>query len=297
MSNRPVAASRLEFILPQIPTLVDQPPEGEGWIHEVKFDGYRAQIIVDRGEARVFTRNGHDWSTKFWPIALAGQALPCKSAIIDGEVIVCNERGASDFNAIGRALKAEPSRLCFVAFDLLHLDGRDLRSKPLVERRAKLAELVRDKPGKIQFSESFEGDAAMIFRVVDAMGLEGMVSKRADSRYRSGSSKSWLKAKCFEEADLEVLGVVREQGEAPLALLAAADGSRKYVGAAVIGLNRAMKERLSERVAGMPGRAPKGIPIKKPNAQWIKPGLVGHVRFLKGEGGLRHATLTEVRED
>jgi ATP-dependent DNA ligase len=71
-------ASRLEFILPQIPTLVDQPPEGEGWIHEVKFDGYRAQIIVDRGEARVFTRNGHDWSTKFWPIALAGQALPCK---------------------------------------------------------------------------------------------------------------------------------------------------------------------------------------------------------------------------
>jgi ATP-dependent DNA ligase len=89
-----------------------------------------------------------------------------------------------------------------------------------------------------------------------------------------------------------VLGVVREQGEAPLALLAAADGSRKYVGAAVIGLNRAMRERLWERVAGMPGRAPKGIPIKKPNAQWIKPGLVGHVRFLKGEGGLRHATLT-----
>jgi ATP-dependent DNA ligase len=117
--------------------------------------------------------------------------------------------------------------LAFVAFDLLHLNGRDLRAKPLIERRAKLAELVRDKPSRIQFSESFEGDAAMIFRAVDSMGLEGMVSKRADSRYRSGPSKSWLKAKCFEEADLEVLGVVREQGEAPLALLAAADGSRK----------------------------------------------------------------------
>ena len=84
MSKRCVAASRLEFIPPQVPTLVDQPPEGDGWIHEVKFDGYRAQIIVEHGEARVFTRNGHDLSTKFWPIALAGQALPFKSAIIDG---------------------------------------------------------------------------------------------------------------------------------------------------------------------------------------------------------------------
>jgi bifunctional non-homologous end joining protein LigD len=181
MSKRP--ASRLEFIPPQIPTLVDQPPEGDGWIHEVKFDGYRAQIIVENGEARVFTRNGHDRSTKFWPIALAGQALPCKSAIIDGEVIVCNEKGAADFNAIGRAIKAEPSRLYYVAFDLLHLDGRDLRSLPLVERRAKLAELVRDKPGRIQFSESFEGDATAIFHAVDSLGLEGVVSKRADSRY------------------------------------------------------------------------------------------------------------------
>jgi ATP-dependent DNA ligase len=100
MSKRP--ASRLEFIPPVIPALVDQPPEGDGWIHEVKFDGYRTQIIVQHGEARVYTRNGHDWSTKLWPIALAGQALPCKSAIIDGEVIVCNEKGAADFNAIGR---------------------------------------------------------------------------------------------------------------------------------------------------------------------------------------------------
>lgn len=94
-----------------------------------------------------------------------------------------------------------------------------------------------------------------------------------------------------------MLGVVREQGEAPLALLAAADGSRKYVGAAVICLNRAMRERLYERVAKMSARAPKGIPIRKPNAKWIKPGLVGHVRFLKGEGGLRNATLTQVRDE
>jgi bifunctional non-homologous end joining protein LigD len=85
---------------------VDQPPEGDGWIHEVKLDGYRAQLIVQDGKARVYTRNGHDWSAKFWPIGLAAQALPCRSAIIDGEIIVCEDRGASDFNAVGRAIRS-----------------------------------------------------------------------------------------------------------------------------------------------------------------------------------------------
>jgi ATP-dependent DNA ligase len=144
------------------------------------------------------------------------------------------------------------------------LDGRDLRSKPLIERRAKLAELVRDKPGKIQFSESFEDDAAMIFRAVMHWGSRAWFRSAPIAVTRADHRNPGLKAKCFVEADLEVLGVVREQGEAPLALLAAADGSRKYVGAAVVGLNRATKERLWERVAGMPGGAPKGIPIKKP---------------------------------
>jgi len=212
LSKRSVALSRLEFIPSQVPTLVDQLPEGDGWIHEVKFDGYRGQIIVENGEARVFTRNGNDWSAKFWPIALAGQTLRCKSAIIDGEVVVTDENGVSDFNAIVRAIRTAPSRLGFVAFDLLHLEGSDLRSLPLIERRERLARLVEGN-AKIQFREAFEGDAAAIFRAVEQMGLEGIVSKRADSRYRSGPSKAWLKTKCFVESDFELLGIVHQPGQ------------------------------------------------------------------------------------
>ncbi|WP_353646235.1 RNA ligase family protein [Mesorhizobium sp. WSM2239] len=292
MSKRSVAGSRLEFIPPQVPTLVDKPPEGDEWIHEVKFDGYRVQVIVQDGMARIFTRNGHDWSAKFWPIGLAALALPCTSAIIDGEVIVCDEKGASDFNAVGRAIRSDPGSLCFVAFDLLHLDGTDLRAKPLVERRRRLADMVKGN-AKIQFSEAFEGHAAAIFRAVEAMGLEGMVSKRADSRYRSGPSKVWLKTKCFVESDFELLGVVREPGQAPQALMATPD--RKYVGSAIVALKGAMRDRLWDRVKTRPAPAPKGF--RNPGAEWTQPGMVGRVRFLRGEGGLRHATLKEVRED
>jgi bifunctional non-homologous end joining protein LigD len=168
----------------------------------------------------------------------------------------------------------------------------NLRYRPLIERREWLAELVRGNP-KIQFSEAFEGEAAAIFRVVERMGLEGIISKRADSRYRSGPSKAWLKTKCFVKSDFELLGVVREPGQAAQALMATPD--RKHVGGAIVALKGAMRDRLWERVKTSPAPAPKGF--KKAGAEWVQPGLVGRVRFLRGEGGLRHATLKEVREE
>ncbi|WP_394885823.1 RNA ligase family protein (plasmid) [Mesorhizobium sp. AaZ16] len=185
---------RLEFIPPQIPTLVEQPPEDDGWVHEVQFDGYRTQIIIDQGGVRLYSRNGHDWTTKYWPIALAVE-LPCRAAILDGEVIVTDERGAPDSPALEAAIWNEPSRLVFVSYDILHLDGRDLCPLPLIERKQLLWQLVEPGAGKVRFSEHFEGDALAIFRAVEKMGLEGIISKRADSRYKSGPSKAWLKAK------------------------------------------------------------------------------------------------------
>ena len=119
--------STLKFVEPMVPSPSDDVPEGDDWIHEVKYDGYRAQIIKDEGGVRVFTRNGYDWSSKFWPIALEARTLPCTSAIIDGEVIVTDEKGASHFPSLPEAIRTQPSRLVFVAFDLLHLDGEDLR--------------------------------------------------------------------------------------------------------------------------------------------------------------------------
>jgi bifunctional non-homologous end joining protein LigD len=195
-----VNGGRLEFIPPQIPTRVEQPPEDEGWVHEVNLDGYRTQVIVDKDGVRLYSKNGRDWTTKYWPIALAAE-LPCRAAILDGEVIVPGGQGASDCPALEAAIWNEPSRLVFVAFDILHLDGRDLAALPLLQRKQALWRLVEPGLGKIQYSEHFEGSAPAIFRAVGEMGLEGIISKRADSRYRSGPSTTWLKARYCEQAD------------------------------------------------------------------------------------------------
>jgi len=176
---------RLSFIPPQLPSLTEHPPEGASWIHEVKHDGYRTMLVIERGSALAYTRNGHDWSDRYSGIIAAARRLSCRSAILDGEVIVQDARGVSDFEALQVALRSQPSRLIFCAFDLLHLDGKDLLDRPLVERRAKLLQLVsRDQDSAIRFSEEFIGDAAAFFRACAAHELEGMVSKLATSRYR-----------------------------------------------------------------------------------------------------------------
>ncbi|WP_301006076.1 RNA ligase family protein [Mesorhizobium sp.] len=185
---------RLEFIPPQMPTLVEQPPQDEGWVHEAKLDGYRTQIIIDKGGVRLYNKNGRNWTTRYWPIALAVE-LPCRAAILDGEVIVSGERGTPDSLALEAAIWKEPSRLVFVAFDILHLDGRNLVHLPLLQRKQILRQLVEPGVGKIQYSEHFDGDALAIFRAIEKTGLDGVISKRADSPYRSGPSKTWLKTR------------------------------------------------------------------------------------------------------
>ncbi|WP_292035658.1 DNA ligase [Mesorhizobium sp.] len=182
---------RLEFIPPQMPTLVERPPQDEGWVHEAELDGYRTQIIIDTGGVRLYNKNGRDWTTKYWPIALAVE-LPCRAAILDGEVIVSGVRGAPDSPGLEAAIWNEPNRLVFVAFDILHLDGRNLASLPLLQRKRALRQLVQPGAGKIQYCEHFEGDALALFRAIAKIGLNGVISKRADSRYESGPSKTWL---------------------------------------------------------------------------------------------------------
>src|SRR5690242_9192636 len=120
-------ASQLCFIPPQLPSLTERPPEGAGWIHEVKHDGYRTMLVVERGAARAYTRNGHDWGDRYPGIVAAARKLPCRTAILDGEIIVQDARGISDFEALQAALRSKATPLIFYAFDLLHLDGRDLR--------------------------------------------------------------------------------------------------------------------------------------------------------------------------
>src|SRR5262249_2176908 len=156
-------------------------------------------------KARAYTRNGFDWTERYALITKAAAKLDCRSAIIDGEVIVQDEHGVSDFDALKSGIRWRPQSLIFCAFDLLHFNGKDLRDRPLLERRAKLKELVPSEHPFL-FSEEFNGDAAAFFRACADHQLEGIVSKLASSKYRSGRSKTWLKTKCFTESSFVIIG-------------------------------------------------------------------------------------------
>src|SRR5262245_61388654 len=190
------------FIKPELPTLVPEPPTGEGWIHEIKYDGYRTLIAIDRGKVRAFTRSGHDWTATYRRVVDACSKLSCRTAVLDGEIAVQDEHGITDFHALCSAIHRAPHRILFFAFDLLHLDGQDLRRRPLMERRELLRKLIRpDKRSPTQFSDHIEGDGATFFKAAAELGLEGIVSKRAASRYHSGPSRSWLKIKNLVESE------------------------------------------------------------------------------------------------
>ncbi|MBS3650024.1 ATP-dependent DNA ligase [Pseudaminobacter sp. 19-2017] len=272
---------------------MSSPPEGDDWIREIKWDGYRTQLIVQDGKARLHTSSGLDWTDKYRSLATAAEKLNVKSAIIDGEVILCDDEGKPDFKRLKSAIHSKSDCLLFMAFDLLHLNGKDVRRLPIEERRKLLQDLIGPENDPIRFSESFEEDAKTVFAAIDRLGLEGMVSKRKGSRYRSGDSRDWVKTKCYAEATLNIIGVQREKGKPAMVLCA--DRSGAYVGAAVVTFPKLIRERLWERVqARKTARPPKGM--AKENAEWIKPGLIGRVRFLKGEEKLRHATLKDFEE-
>jgi bifunctional non-homologous end joining protein LigD len=176
----------------------------------------------------------------------AAKALDVESAIVDGEIIVLNEAGLSDFAELRKAITRRQHDLYFVAFDLLHLNGHDLRDMALKDRREILARLV--EPGsRIQLSEAPPGTGKAVFHLIEQAGLEGMVSKRRDSKYRSGRSTNWLKVKALTESEFELLGVERERGKPAFALMGE-PGTRKYVGSAFVSVNREMRERLWKRV-------------------------------------------------
>jgi DNA ligase D-like protein (predicted ligase) len=229
----------LRFIVPQLASSVALPPEGDQWIHEIKYDGYRCQVLLEPDRIRVLTRNGYDWSDRYPSIVRAASALPCESAIIDGEAIVQDSTGASDFDALNTAMHWRPESIILYAFDLMHLNGIDIRRRALADRRAVLRALLRsDDESRIQFSEEFGGDGAALFKACAAKDLEGVVSKHRMAPYRSGRTMTWLKAKCFTESIFVVVGTDRDRKTGVVrALLAHNDGSGlNYAGGAFIAL-------------------------------------------------------------
>jgi bifunctional non-homologous end joining protein LigD len=193
MSLRERAAPRLGIIEPCQPSPAKAPPSGPGWIHEIKHDGFRILARRDSAGARLITRNGNDFSSRFPFIAMAVGKLPVRSCLIDGEAIVCDENGLAVFELIRRHGALASAVHC--AFDLLELDGRDLRREPIERRKALLTKLLKGQQMSMVLNEHYDEDGAIVFREACKLGCEGIVSKRLGSPYRSGRSAHWVKVK------------------------------------------------------------------------------------------------------
>ena len=191
------------FIEPALATSIEKVPGGDRWLHEIKFDGYRVQVHVVNEAVKVFTRRGHDWTKRFRKIADDAWHIAARSAIIDGEVVVPAADGSTDFSVLQNELKGQSTKIALVAFDLLYLNGHDLRKLPLVERNS--AEKVIQHTD-IQFSDSFEIDGAEVFAHACKVGLEGVVSKVRDSSYVSGRGNNWVKKTCAQRETLTIAG-------------------------------------------------------------------------------------------
>jgi bifunctional non-homologous end joining protein LigD len=192
------------FIEPSLATSIDKVPAGERWIHEIKFDGYRVQVHLRNAAVKVFTRRGNDWTNRFRKIAADAWNINAGSAIIDGEVVVSADDGTTDFSVLQNELKGRSKNIVMVAFDLLYLNGYDLRKLPLSERRASLQKIIAKTD--IQFSESFEIDGREMYKHACKTGLEGVVSKVRDSRYVSGRVNDWVKKTCAQRETLAIAG-------------------------------------------------------------------------------------------
>jgi bifunctional non-homologous end joining protein LigD len=192
------------FIAPALATSIDKVPKGPRWIHEIKFDGYRVQLHLAHEAVTVYTRRGNDWTKRFKKVADEAWHISAGSAIIDGEIVVPAADGTTDFSVLQNELKGKSTSIVMVAFDLLYLNGCDLRNLPLIQRKAQLKKLITKTD--IQFSESFEFDGSEMFTHACSVGLEGVVSKVRDSRYASGRGNDWVEKTCAQRETLTIAG-------------------------------------------------------------------------------------------
>lgn len=290
---------------PCVATLVDKPPKGPEWAFEVKWDGYRLAVHVESGEVRAITRGGYDWTKKFGPIVEEARQLGHSSMIIDGEAVVLDDHGRSDFELLQRAVGKKPSlhessEIIFYAFDLLYLDGHDLRSLPLAERRRLLEPIVAGRTGAIRFSEEMHADGAEFFRVACEHGLEGIIAKRRDAPYRSERRPEWLKIKCARRDSFVIVGY--EPSTVPGAigrlLLAARRGDDlAYVGGCGTGWSNQESTILRELLNAIPVDRPP-VALKRKGAVFVRPLLVADIEYRAWtqDGKLRHPSFKGVRE-
>jgi bifunctional non-homologous end joining protein LigD len=297
------------FVPPQLATLVDHPPAGDQWLHEIKYDGYRIACRIAGGKATMLTRGGLDWTPKFAALAERAAGLPVDTALIDGEVVVLNETGVSSFSALQQALsEGDDNALTYFAFDLLDLDGKELTARPLEERKAALRALFADVPpdGRLRYSEHYAGRGADFFRNACRMALEGTVSKRRDRPYVSGRGRDWQKSKCVLRQEF-VIGGFLPSAAAGRALGSLAVGYRRdgklvYAGRVGTGFSGAVADDLRQKLDARTVKTPPFESVPRAAARgvrWVKPDLVCEVAFAAwtADGMIRHAAFQGLRED
>lgn len=314
-------APMLSEVAPELATLADEAPRDGGWVYELKYDGYRVLTFLEGGKARFVTRNGKDWTEQFVALADAVEGLPVEGAVLDGEVAVLQPGGTTDFQALQNALRGgKQAKLVYFVFDLLYLDGYDLRGASLRDRKAALAALFERASagksdrgnakdglfgGRLRYSDHLEGEGALVHKKACMLELEGVVAKRLDSKYRGGRGKDWLKLKCGARQEVVIVGYTDPGGSrtglgALLLGVHEKDGGLRYAGKVGTGFTEKSLAELSKRLRAMEQeKSPFDSAPRISGAHWVKAELVAEIAFAEWTAGghMRHPSFLGLRED
>lgn len=297
------------FVSPQLATLVKEPPSGDEWLHELKFDGYRMLCRVDRGRVTVWSRNGKDWTEKFQNVVEALKSLKTTSAVLDGEIVIVDAQGRSSFQKLQRAMgKGTTTGFAYEAFDLIYLDGFSLTQTPLKHRKLLLKNLVgSNSHGVIRYSEHINGSGDEFFKHACEYGIEGIVSKLADSHYESARNRNWLKVKCAKQQEFVIAGYTPSSKGLPgfgsLVLGVYEKGKLVYAGRVGTGFTfkqrsdlKKQLDKLSRQTSSL-AVAPKDPGLRQ--THWTEPKMVAEVAFTEwtSDGSIRHPSFQGLRED
>jgi len=298
-----------DFVSPQLATLVKEAPKGKEWLHELKFDGYRLLCHLNRGRIRLWTRNQKDWTDKFPNVSKALQTLRVQSAILDAEVVAMDASGRSSFQMLQQAIhKTAGKGLVLEVFDLIYIEGFSLTRTPLIERKRVLEELIASAGNNrtLRYSDHVEGNGAKFLKQACDFGIEGIVSKLADSLYESTRSHNWQKVKCLRRQEFVIAGYTLSDKGLPFSSLVLGvyeKGKLIYAGRAGTGFSNKQRvelKKMLDRIARPTkpfAEIPKDPDLRK--AVWAEPKLIGEVAFTEwtNEGVIRHPSFQGLRED
>ena len=299
-----------ELLKPELATLVESAPSGE-WSYEIKFDGYRVMTRIDHDEVELFTRNGHDWTHKLPGQAEALAALDLESAWLDGEMVVANEQGVPDFQALQNAFDSGSSvSIVYYLFDLPYLNGVDLREVPVEERRAALATVLKlNENPLLRFSDAFDESPEALLNSACEMQMEGLIGKRLGSHYVSRRTRDWIKLKCKHRQEFVVVGFTDPKGARSafgallLGLHDRDSGELRYAGKVGTGFNEATLKRIYEQLKPLQTKKPSVVNppsgFEAKGVHWLKPTLLAEVAFaeMTKDGSVRHAVFHGLRDD